>query len=298
MDKEIFKNCKGVVKFGYNLAHLTWLKVGGPAEIFYKPYDLEDLQQFLQLLPKNIEINVIGAGSNLLIRDGGLQGVVIKLGSNFNYINQEEKVLKVGAATLNYSLAQFCYLNSIANFEFLVGIPGTIGGGIAMNAGAYLKEFKDILHEVTALKFDGSLIKLSNSDCGFRYRGNSIAEPIIFVEAKFKFETGDQTKIKQTMDEINAQRKLTQPIHEKTAGSTFANPKNMKAWELIDKVGMRGYTLGEAQISKLHSNFLINLGNASADNLETIAEIARTKVLQSTGIELNWEVKRIGKKLN
>jgi UDP-N-acetylmuramate dehydrogenase len=297
MDISTLKNLRGTLRFNYPLAPLTWLKVGGPAEIFYKPADIEDLQQFLRLLPAEYEVNVIGAGSNLLIRDGGIGGVTIKLGSNFNYIKLEEDLLVVGGATLNYNLAQFCYNHSITGYEFLLGIPGTLGGGVSMNAGAYSREFKDIVYQATAIKRDGSLIELSNKDIGFVYRGNSLQEQIIFVEAKLKFEYGDVKQIKTLMDEINFKRKSSQPIHEKTAGSTFANPGGYKAWQLIDKVGMRGYTLNSAQISNLHCNFLINLGNSSASDLEEIAEITKQKVLDNLGIELKWEVKRLGRKL-
>jgi UDP-N-acetylmuramate dehydrogenase len=295
MNKDLFEELKGSLRFDYSLAQFTWLKVGGPAEIFYKPYDLEDLQKFLMVLPNEYDVNVIGAGSNLLIRDGGVKGAVIKLGSSFNYI-EEDGVLRVGGSTLNYNLAQFCYQKSIKGFEFLCGIPGTIGGGISMNAGAYGMEFKDIINKVKAVKRDGSLVELTNNDLGFCYRGNSLNESMIFVEAQLKFEYGDQSIIKGLMDDINVKRKATQPINQKTAGSTFANDANHKAWQLIDKVGMRGYTLNGAQISDLHSNFLINLGGASASSLEEIAEMARAKVLSETGVELKWEVKRLGYK--
>jgi UDP-N-acetylmuramate dehydrogenase len=297
MDRAFLQNCRGIIKFNYNLAELTWLKVGGPADIFYKPHDLQDLQYFLQNLPKQYDLNIIGAGSNVLIRDAGIRGTVIKLGSNFNYITQEEdEFLTVGATTLNYNLAHFCYQNSIQGFEFLVGIPGTIGGGIAMNAGAYGKEFKDIIQEITAIKRDGSILKLSIADIGFKYRGNSLQEQLIFVAAKFSFTKGDQEQIKNLMDAINLGRKNTQPINAKTAGSLFANPLSQRSWQLIDKVGMRGYTLNRAQISPMHCNFLINLGGATASDLEALGNMVKQKVQKELGVELHWEVRKMGQK--
>lgn len=300
MDQSIFKNCKGTLKFGYSLAHLTWLKVGGKAEIFYKPLDLQDLQTFISALPSNHDLNTIGAGSNLLIRDGGVKGAVVKLGPAFNYIKKEEGTLIAGAGTLNSSLAQFCLDHQIGGFEFLAGIPGSIGGGISMNAGAYNKEFKDILSSLISVKRDGSLAILTNAQMGFKYRSHSIRDPLIFVEARFQVP-GNTTEvssdiIKAKIDQINTVRKLSQPINQKTAGSTFKNPTPEKAWQLIDEVGMRGFTLGGAQISDMHCNFLINLGNATAKDLEEVAEIAREKVYREKGIRLEWEIKRLGKK--
>lgn len=300
MDQSIFKHCKGTLKFGYSLAHLTWLKVGGKAEIFYKPADLQDLQTFISALPLNYELNTIGAGSNLLIRDGGIKGAVIKLGPAFNYIRKEENILIAGAGTLNSSLVQFCLEHKIGGFEFLAGIPGSIGGGISMNAGAYHKEFKDILSSIIAVKRDSSLAIFTNAQMGFKYRSHSINEPLIFVEARFKVPENavgvSLDIIKAKIDQINAARKLSQPINQKTAGSTFKNPTPEKAWQLIEEVGMRGFTLGGAQISDMHCNFLINLGNATAKDLEEVAEMARKKVYREKGIQLEWEVKRLGEK--
>lgn len=295
MTAHTFQNLKGVLKMSYSLAHLTWLKVGGAAEVFYKPSDLADLQNFLNQIPQNTAIQVIGAGSNLLIRDGGIDGIVIKLGAGFNYINQDAAFLTVGAATLNYNLAQFAAQNSIQGLEFLSGIPGNLGGGIAMNAGAYGREFKDIIHSVKVLSENGQLHELTNDEIGFRYRSNSLQKQMIFVEARLKFERGEQNQIDSLMHKIKEQRKATQPINQKTAGSTFANSLNQKAWELIDKVGMRGYTLNDAQISNMHPNFLINLGSATSADLEKVAEMAKEKVLKETGIELKFEVIRLGK---
>ena len=296
MIEKKFQNLRGALRLNYNLAHLTWLKVGGNAEIFYKAQDLSDLQNFFQQIPEDFDVNIIGAGSNLLIRDGGVDGIVIKLGTGFNYINQDKDLIAVGAATLNYNLSQFALQSSVQGFEFLSGIPGSIGGGIAMNAGAYGREFKDILHSVKALTKSGEEVELMNDEIGFGYRLNPLREKMIFVEAKFKFEYGKTQEIAERIEQIKTQRKATQPINEKTAGSTFANIADQKVWQLIDKVGMRGYTLNGAQISNMHPNFLINLGNAKSCDLEEVAEMARAKVLKETGFELRWEVIRLGKK--
>jgi UDP-N-acetylmuramate dehydrogenase len=296
MIEKKFQNLRGALRLNYNLAHLTWLKAGGNAEIFYKAQDLSDLQNFFQQIPEYLDVNIIGAGSNLLIRDGGIDGITLKLGAGFNYINQDKDLITVGAATLNYNLSQFALQNLLQGFEFLSGIPGSIGGGIAMNAGAYGREFKDILHSVKALTKNGEEIELMNDEIGFGYRLNPLREKLIFVEAKFKFEYVESHKIAELMEKIKTQRKATQPINEKTAGSTFANVADQKVWQLMDKVGMRGYTLNGAQISNMHPNFLINLGNAKSCDLEEVAEIARAKVLKETGFELRWEVIRLGKK--
>ena len=292
--ENIFTNYQGVLRKNYNLAHLTWLKVGGNADFFYKPKDMSDLQNFLQQIPDHVELNIIGAGSNLLIRDGGIRGVVVKLGSQFNYIELKDDVIRVGASTLNYHLAHFAYQNSITGMEFLLGIPGTIGGGIAMNAGSYGQEFKDILCFVTAVDRNGRIVRFSNQEMGFVYRCNSLDQQFIFLQAEISVTKGMQNKIKDLMDHINFKRSISQPVNAKTAGSTFANPLPHKAWELIDKVGMKGYTLNGAQFSDLHCNFLLNLGNATAADLESLGEMARFKVLSHSGIELKWEVKRIG----
>jgi UDP-N-acetylmuramate dehydrogenase len=291
----ILPEIRGEYRKNFALAPLTWFKVGGPAEILYKPADRDDLSHFLANLAPNIPVFVIGAGSNLIVRDGGVNGIVIKLGKGFTDINQKDNKIVVGAGALNYSLAQYAVQNSITGFEFLVGIPGTIGGGIAMNAGSYGCEFKDILESVTLLDRTGKKHILSVAEVGFGYRHNSLKEWSIFVEATFKYEKGNSIAIKQAMDQITSQRQLTQPVNQKTGGSTFANPKGHKAWEIIDKSNLRGYTVGGAQISPLHCNFMINIGDATASDLESLGEIVRTKVLEDSGIELNWEIKRIGK---
>ncbi len=291
-------NIKGVIKYDYDLKQLTWFKVGGMADILFKPFDIQDLILLLKENNGNVPITILGAGSNIIIRDKGIEGLVIKLGKNFTNIELiNHNLISVGAGCLNFNLAKFCLANSIPNFEFLVGIPGTVGGGVAMNAGAYNCDFKDIVNSVEALDYKGNLVKFTLAEIGFKYRANSLPQNLIFTKVFFNITKIQCTdKIKQKMDEINAQRKLTQPTGEKTGGSTFANPKTNKAWELIDKAGMRGAKIGDACMSELHCNFMINKNQAKAADMEKLGELVIKKVKEKTGITLNWEIKRIGRK--
>ena len=286
---------KGEYKINYELAHLTWLKVGGPAEVFFKPQDTEDLSNFLSQNQRRLEVTVLGAGSNILIRDKGINGAVIKLGKNFTNIDFiDDNHIAVGGGCLNFNLAKFCMLHSIAGFEFLVGIPGTVGGGVAMNAGAYGREFKDIISTIEVIDSDGKILTLTPEQIGFKYRGNNLAKDLIITKAIFTTTLGKQSSISALMDEINAKRLATQPIKERTCGSTFANPETYKAWQLIESAGLKGYRIGNASMSTLHCNFMINHGNATAEDLESLGEFVRQKVFEHSGIMLEWEVKRIG----
>ena len=316
---------RGEVRHNFNLSNLTWFKVGGCAEVLFKPTDIDDLSHFLAHLDQEIPVHIIEAGSNIIVRDSGIDGVVVKLGRGFGDIapvtpaeagaqnlynldsqtstkpsaevggNDHYLLLKVGAAALNYSLAQYALQSGFQGLEFLVGIPGTIGGGIAMNAGSYGSEFKDILHSITMLDRNGQKHILHTEEMGFGYRHNNLKDWAIFVEATFCVRSGDKEQIKAKMDEISTARQQTQPINQKTGGSTFANPDGYKAWQLVDQVGMRGFTIGGAQFSPLHCNFMVNTGNATATELEELGEMARAKVMEQTGVELKWEIKRIGK---
>lgn len=288
---------RGEYKLDYNLSHLTWFKVGGPAKILFKPKDIDDLCHFLSNYKGDLPIHILGAGSNTIIRDGGYEGVVIKLGRNFTEIDiLDGNKIRIGAGCLNFNAANFCMQNSIKGFEFLIGIPGTIGGGIAMNAGSYGTEFKDILEEVTCIDKDGNKHIIKCADFGFGYRHNSLKEEMIFVDATFHFEKGNMEEIKTRMNEITSERQKTQPINQKTGGSTFANPEGHSAWKLVDDAGLRGHQIGGAQFSPLHCNFMINTGEASAKDLEDLGELARSKILAKSGIDLKWEIKRIGTK--
>ncbi|AGJ02128.1 UDP-N-acetylmuramate dehydrogenase [Rickettsia prowazekii] len=286
---------KGEYKKDYNLKHLTWFKVGGNAEIFFKPFDFADLKSFLIQNKQKLPITTFGSGSNIIIRDGGIEGVVIKLGQNFNKIEFLDNHLIVGSSCLNYNLARFCQANAISGFEFLVGIPGTIGGGVIMNAGAYGSAFQDIIVQVEALDFSGNFLTFTNKEIGFKYRGNNLPKDLILLKAVFKVNKGDSQNILLKMNKINNTRSSTQPIKERTGGSTFINPEGRKSWELIDKAGLRGYRIGGASISELHCNFMINNGNATAKDLEDLGNFVRQNVFEDSGVELNWEIKRIGK---
>lgn len=292
-----FQGIRGVFKQNYNLKHLTWLKVGGDADIFFKPEDIEDLKTFLKENNNRFPITVIGAGSNLIIRDKGVEGIVIKLGRNFTDIQFiDNNLIVAGAGCLNSNLAKFCLVNSIAGFEFLIGIPGTVGGGVAMNAGSYGREFKNIVASVEVLDTEGNLIIIPVDRIGFSYRTNSLPKDLIFTRVFFQAKNKeDPNKIKQKMDEISAIRSSSQPVSEKTGGSTFANPEGFKAWELIDKAGVRGVRVGGACMSEMHCNFMINDNNATATDMENLGELVKQKVKENSGIELQWEIKRIGK---
>ena len=287
----------GEYKEDYSLSHLTWFKVGGPARILFKPKDVDDLCYFLQNYKGYLPIHVLGAGSNTIIRDGGYDGIVIKLARNFTNIEiLENNKIKVGAGALNFNVANFCIQNSLKGFEFLVGIPGTIGGGVAINAGSYGSEFKDILDEVVCVDRKGNKRVLKCKDFGFGYRHHSLEEDMIFVEAIFNYEKGDMEEIKSRMDEITSERQKTQPVNQKTGGSTFANSEGKKSWQLIDEANLRGHQIGGAQISPLHCNFMINTGDATAKDLEDLGELARSRVKEIHGVDLKWEIKRIGNK--
>lgn len=287
---------RGKYKFDYNIAHLTWFKVGGNADILFKPEDVEDLAYFLKEKDEDLEVMILGAGSNIIIRDGGIKGVVVKLGRIFTEIEElSDGNLAVGAGCLNYNLAKFALTKSIKGFEFLVGIPGTIGGGVAMNAGAYGSEFKDLIISVEAIDKAGNYRNFSCEEMGFSYRKNSLPNDVIFTKVIFKGEKGSLEKIQSRMDEINKKRAETQPITEKTGGSTFANPDGYKAWKLIDDVGLRGYAVRGASISTKHCNFMINDGTASASDMEKLGEFVKVRVKELSGIELNWEIKRVGR---
>jgi UDP-N-acetylmuramate dehydrogenase len=291
----ILPSVKGKYKFDYNISHLTWFKVGGNAEILFKPEDQDDLIYFLQNKPKNLDVTVLGAGSNVIIRDSGIKGALIKLGRAFTAIEElQNGDLSVGAGCLNYNLAKFTASKSITGFEFLIGIPGTIGGGVAMNAGAYGSEFKDIIVSVEAVDLNGNYRIYSCEEMGFAYRSNALSKNLIFTKVTFQRANGNFQEIQNKMNEINKKRSETQPITEKTGGSTFANPHEHKAWELIDKSGLRGYSIGGASMSKKHCNFMINDGTATASDMEMLGEFVQKKVKEDSGIDLKWEIKRIG----
>ncbi len=290
----ILETNKMSVAYRYPLHKITRLGVGGIADIFFKPINLQNLINFLKILPANYPITYIGSGSNILIKDSGIRGVVIKLTSKFAKVTYDGKHITVGGAALNYSLTQFALQNSVANLEFLCGIPGSIGGSVFMNAGCYGWEMKDIISEVTLLDKYGNLTILQNNEINFNYRTSNLPKDLLVIEAKIIAKKGDFDSVKKRMEQITTERSISQPYTAKTAGSTFMNPPNHKAWQLIESVGLRGFKIGDASFSEKHCNFLINHGNATAQNFEDLINLAIKKVKEKYNIELILEVKILG----
>ena len=276
------------------LAELTWFRVGGPAQVLFMPEDETDLAYFLSLLPTDIPVTMIGLGSNLIVRDGGIPGVVVRLGRGFNDIAVEDHRIRVGAAVPDVKVARAAQEAGIAGLSFLRGIPGAIGGALRMNGGAYGRETKDALISARAVDRAGRVHELSVSDMHYAYRHCGTPEDFIFTEATFQGAAGERAAIAAEMNKITEAREATQPIKSRTGGSTFKNPPGQKAWQLIDAAGCRGLIIGGAQVSELHCNFLINLGDATATDIETLGETIRKRVKQTSGIDLEWEIKRLG----
>lgn len=285
---------RGAYRFAVPLAPTTWFRVGGVADVLFKPEDTADLQDFLRQLSPEIPVTVLGACSNVIVRDGGIRGVVIKLGRGFSDISVEGDTLLCGASALDVYVARVAAEAGRAGLEFLIGIPGTIGGALAMNAGAYGREIKDVLAWLEAVDARGKLVRLRVEDCHYAYRHFGGESGLVFTRAALMTTPGNSEEIKAAMDEISAARESTQPVRMRTGGSTFANPEGHKAWQLIDAAGMRGAQLGGAQISPLHCNFMINTGDASAQDLEMLGEKVREAVFQHSGVALRWEIKKIG----
>jgi UDP-N-acetylmuramate dehydrogenase len=277
------------------LAPLTWFRVGGPAEVLFRPADADDLAAFLAGCPADVPVTVIGVGSNLLVRDGGVAGVVIRLGKGFAQIEAlPGDRLRAGAAALDVAVARAAQEAGITGLEFYRGIPGSIGGALKMNGGAYGRETKDVLVEAVAIDRVGKRHVLPNAEMGYSYRHCGAPDDLIFVEAVFQGAPGDKAEIAARMDEITASREATQPIRTRTGGSTFKNPDALKSWQLIDAAGCRGLRRGGAQVSELHCNFLINTGQARAADIEDLGEDVRARVKAQSGITLEWEIRRIG----
>jgi UDP-N-acetylmuramate dehydrogenase len=276
------------------LAPVTWVRVGGAAEVMFRPADIDDLAAFLAAKPADVPVTVIGVASNLLVRDGGVRGVVVRLGRGFVEIRAEDSEIEAGAGALDLNVALTAQQAGIAGLEFMSGIPGTVGGGLRMNAGAYGREFKDVLRHAVALDGSGARHNLPTAALGLSYRHCDLPEDWIFVAARFAGAAGDPAEIGRRMAEIQAAREASQPIRARTGGSTFANPAGHKAWELIDRAGCRGLRRGGAAVSEKHANFLINTGDATAADLEALGEDVRRRVRESSGITLHWEIRRIG----
>ena len=286
---------RGRLLANQSLAELTWFRVGGPAQVLFTPADAEDLAYFLGHLSSHIPIYVLGVGSNLIVRDGGLEGVAIRLSPRgFGEVTADGDVLTAGAAALDRRVAEAAEGFRLGGLEFYFGIPGTIGGALRMNAGANGSETKDVLIEAEGVGRDGSRHRLSLADMKFTYRNSAVDSSIIFTRARFRGRHNPPEAIRARMNEVQSHRETAQPIREKTGGSTFKNPPGHSAWKLIDVAGCRGLRIGGAQVSEMHCNFLINTGDASAHDIETLGETVRERVKAHSGIELQWEIKRIG----
>lgn len=276
------------------LATITWFRVGGPAEVMFRPADAADLAGFLAGKPADVPVTVIGVGSNLLVRDGGVPGVVIRLGREFAAIAVNGTTVTAGAAALDLNVARAAGEAEVAGLEFLVGIPGTIGGALRMNAGAYGREMKDVTVAAEAVDGNGALHRLAAAELGFTYRHASVPDDWIFTQATLAGVEGNGEAIARRMREIARAREESQPLRTRTGGSTFKNPPDESAWRLIDEAGCRGLRLGGAMVSEMHCNFLINTGDATAADIEALGEEVRRRVREATGVALEWEIKRIG----
>ena len=293
--KAAMPQLRGRLLANQSLAELTWFRVGGPAQVLFTPSDEDDLAYFLAHLPSDISVHVVGVGSNLIVRDGGIAGVVIRLAPRaFGEAIASGEMVTAGAAALDKRVAETAAAANIGGLEFFFGIPGTIGGALRMNAGANGGETRDVLLDATGIGRDGTTHAFSNADMKFVYRNSGVDPSIIFTSARFRGRLAEPAAIRARMNEVQNHRETAQPIREKTGGSTFKNPPGNSAWKLIDAAGCRGLRVGGAQVSDMHCNFLINTGNATGHDIETLGETVRQRVKENSGIELHWEIKRIG----
>ena len=285
---------RGRITANAAIANMTWFRVGGPAEILFEPADTEDLAGFLHDRSRDIPLTVLGVGSNVLVRDSGITGIVVRLGRAFSEIHCSSATVCAGAGARGVSGARTCRDAGIAKLEFLSGIPGTIGGALRMNAGAYDGEITDVIVHAIALDDRGTHHELTPEDLGYGYRTCAVPSDWIFIGAVLRGTADRPEAIAARMDEIAQSRQQTQPVRAGTGGSTFKNPPGAAAWELIDQAGCRGMSVGRAMVSELHTNFLINTGGASAQDLESLGEQVRRRVEDQTGIRLEWEIQRLG----
>jgi len=285
---------RGRLDANVRMADLCWFRTGGPAQVLFAPADAEDLAYFLERLDPEIAVTIVGVGSNLLVRDGGIEGVVIRLGKGFHDLRIDGLRIEAGARILDVKLATAAAEAGIAGLAFYRGIPGAVGGALRMNAGAYGAETKDVLVSCRGVDRKGRLHVFTNAAMGFTYRHANVPHDLIFISALYEGKAGDRAGIEVQMAEITKSRQETQPVNTRTGGSTFKNPPGGKAWQLIDAAGCRGLVIGDAQVSELHCNFLINRGAASARDIESLGEEVRRRVFESSGVQLEWEIERIG----
>lgn len=280
---------KGEYKFDAKI--INWFDLKGRAEILFRPFNIEDLSFFLKNIDKKIKVQVIGAGSNVIIADEGVGGVLIKLYNNFLNIGHYDNILTVGASMPCQNVAKYCQEQGLGGLEFLSGIPGNIGGAIAMNAGCYENDIGSNLISAKAVDYDGNIAEIKNQDFEFYYRGSKISKKFIFCQGRFRVQKSTTIEVGNKINELQNKRELAQPIRAKTGGSTFKNPLHIKAWQLIDNIGFRGKIMGGAQFSNKHCNFLINIGNASAKDLIDLGNQAKAQILAKHNIDLEWEIK-------
>lgn len=293
--KSAMPDLRGRLLANESLAPLTWFRVGGPAQILFTPADEDDLAYFLSNLPQDIPVYTVGVGSNLIVRDGGVSGVVIRLSPRgFGEVKAEGDTVRAGTAALDKRVAEAAAAANIGGLEFYFGIPGSIGGALRMNAGANGGETKDVLVEARGVTRTGERVTFSNAEMKFVYRNSGVDTSVIFTSALYRGTITDPETIRARMLEVQNHRETAQPIREKTGGSTFKNPPGHSAWKLVDAAGMRGFRVGGAQVSEMHCNFLINTGDATGHDIETLGETVRARVKENSGIDLHWEIKRIG----
>ena len=293
--KAAMPELRGRLLANESLAPLTWFRVGGPAQVLFTPADEGDLAYFLKNLPDGLPLEVVGVGSNLIVRDGGVPGVVIRLSPRaFGEATAEDDIVSAGAAVLDKRVAEVAAAAHLSGLEFYFGIPGTIGGALRMNAGANGGETRDVLVEATGIDRSGGRRTFANAEMKFAYRMSGVDPEIIFISARFRGVPAAPEAIRARMAEVQSHRETAQPIREKTGGSTFKNPPGHSAWRLVDAAGCRGLRLGGAQVSEMHCNFLINTGNATGHDIEALGETVRARVKVHSGIDLHWEIKRIG----
>jgi UDP-N-acetylmuramate dehydrogenase len=295
MTTQRLPHVQGRLTQGAPLAPLVWFKSGGCADILFEPKDVADLQSFLRDLDPTAPVMALGLGSNLIVRDGGFRGIVIRLGKAFAKVAcTEAMTLECGAGASGILVSSTARDKGISGLEFLRSIPGTVGGFIRMNGGAYGGEVKDILRDCDVVMRDGTLVTLSVEDLHYSYRHSELPDGAIVVAARFQGHLGDPEAIQAEMDRISASREASQPLRSKTGGSTFKNPDGHKAWQLVDAAGCRGLQIGGAQVSEKHTNFLINTGDATSADIEALGEEVRARVLAHSGVELTWEIQRVG----
>jgi len=285
---------RGSVTAHASLADFIWFRTGGAAQWLVRPADVDDLAGFLAALPDDVAVLPVGVGSNLIVRDGGVAGVVVRLPKSFAGVSVDGDVVCAGAAAMGISVASAARDASLAGLEFLRGIPGTVGGAVRMNAGAYGREVGDCLIDAEVVHRDGRVETLDAAALGFSYRHSALEDGAVVVSARFRATPGDKTAITAEMERIAAEREASQPLRSRTGGSTFKNPPGEKAWALVDAAGCRGLRIGGAQVSEKHTNFLLNTGNASSADIEALGEEVRARVKAQSGIELEWEIQRVG----